>query len=47
MARVTVEGKTHYLGLFGSKDEAAIAYDEGAKRHHGEFAWLNGDSQND
>lgn len=47
MARITIEGKTHYLGLFLSKEGAAIAYDDAAKRYHGEFAWINGDSQNE
>ena len=34
-------GKKYYLGLFETKEEAAKAYDEGAKKHHGEFASLN------
>lgn len=29
------------IGRFVSETAAALAYNEAAKRHHGEFAWLN------
>lgn len=34
-------GKTNYLGYFQSESDAARAYNEAAKRLHGEFAYLN------
>jgi hypothetical protein len=33
--------KVFYLGVFATPEEAAKAYDEGAKKLHGEFARLN------
>lgn len=33
--------KTHYLGRFDTPKEAAFAYNEGARKYHGEFAYLN------
>jgi hypothetical protein len=36
-----VNGKRLELGYFKTAREAAIAYNEAAKKHHGEFARLN------
>lgn len=40
-AQIDVDGKTKTLGAFRSEDEAAIAYNEAAKRIRGERAVLN------
>lgn len=40
-ARITHNKKTIYLGVFNSKHEAAIAYNEKAKELQGEFSFLN------
>lgn len=40
-AYITIGGKVCMLGRFNSKEEAALAYNEAAANHFGEFARLN------
>jgi len=40
-ARIRVNGKRLYLGSFAEEIDAAKAYDEAARKHHGQFASLN------
>lgn len=40
-ARIQVDGKLEYIGLFELELDAAKAYDDKAKELHGEFAYLN------
>jgi hypothetical protein len=40
-ALITVNGRRIYLGCYKDETEAAKAYDEAAKKYHGEFANLN------
>jgi hypothetical protein len=40
-ARIRVNGKRISLGLFENEIDAAKAYDEAAKKYHGQFASLN------
>lgn len=37
-ANISIDGKRHHLGSFRTKEEAAAAYAEAAKKYHGEFA---------
>lgn len=41
VAHIRIDGKLKHLGLFPTKEDAARAYDEVAKRIHKEFANLN------
>ena len=43
VAQISCDGKTKNIGRFLSEKQAALAYDEQAKIHHGEFARLNFD----
>lgn len=40
-ANIQADGVAHYVGLFDSEEDAAIAYDGAALRLHGEFARTN------
>jgi len=42
-ARVRLDGQETWLGYHNTAISAAVAYDEGAEKIHGEFAWLNRD----
>lgn len=38
LAKITKDGKAHHLGLFESKEKAALAYRQAAPEIHGEFS---------
>ena len=40
-AQITLKNKQLHLGYFNTPEQAALAYNEAAKRLHGEFAYLN------
>lgn len=40
-AHIQVDGKKTYIGRYATQREAALAYNEAAKRHFGEYARLN------
>jgi len=41
VARIAINGARIYLGVFSDELSAALAYDEAARLHHGEFAATN------
>ncbi|SRR6266478_1769386 len=41
LAQIVENGKWIYIGIFADLVEAAHAYDQAAKKYHGEFAYLN------
>jgi hypothetical protein len=40
-AQLQIKGKTKYIGIFPTKEAAALAYDQSAREVYGEFAVLN------
>jgi hypothetical protein len=40
-SKIYANNRLHYIGMFACKEKAARAYDEKAKKLHGEFAHLN------
>ena len=40
-ARISISGKTIYIGTFKSESSAALAYNEAARKYFGEYAFLN------
>jgi hypothetical protein len=40
-AQITSYGEHEHLGLFNTPEEAALAYNNAAIDHYGEFAFLN------
>jgi hypothetical protein len=41
VAKIQINGKQIYLGIFDNKEDAALAYDRGAIKYHKEFGRLN------
>ncbi len=40
-ARIRIEYSQHHLGLYDTEEDAAFAYNNAAKLHHGEYSRLN------
>ena len=40
-AGIKIDGRSRYLGLYLSEEDAALAYDKAAREAYGEFAYLN------
>lgn len=40
-SNICTGGKRQYIGSYKTQEEAALAYNEAAKKYHGEFACLN------
>ena len=40
-AKIGCDGKQHWIGYFKTPEEAALAYNDAARRYHGEYACLN------
>lgn len=38
---IQFRGKSHHLGVYGTKDAAALAYNVAAKKNHGRYACIN------
>jgi len=41
IASIQYQNKHYTLGRYNTKEEAALAYNDAAKRLHGEYAYLN------
>lgn len=41
LAKITKDGKAHHLGLFESKEKAALSYRQAASEIHGAFTFSN------